>query len=436
MPRKKIWIETYGCQMNKAESEALLLDLAAEGWVAGDCAEEADLVVINTCSVRETAEDRIRGRLGYYRRLKKNRRFTLALIGCMAERLADRISADFPEVDVVAGTFRKKELARAVDLAGESGDRVFLTGGDKYPFARLHSTGGFHAYVPIMHGCNNFCSYCIVPFTRGREVSRDPNEILDEIRILDQRGVREITLLGQNVNSYRFGGHDGLVSFPSLMGMVCRAASGIRRIRFLTSHPRDFSDEILEVMASEPVLCRHIHLPVQSGSTRILKAMNRGYASEHYLRLVERIRGALRGVAVTTDILIGFPGETEEDFSETIDLMRKIGFDDAFMYYYNPREGTPAFRMENPVPVEVKLDRLARVIETQREIAADRMGMRLGNEVEVLVEGVSKKNSGELLARTEWDGMVVFPADSSFIGSFVNVRLEALRGNTYRGSKM
>ncbi len=429
MPLKKVWIETYGCQMNKAESSALLLELTLEGWHPGDSAETADLVVLNTCSVRRTAEERILGRLGHYRRAKKNRDFTLALIGCMGERQSGELAKDFPEIDVIAGTFRKHELARAIRKSEETGERIVLTGGDDYSFSTLHSTGGFKAFVPIMHGCNNFCSYCVVPYVRGREVSRSPAGILEEIRALEKRGIIEITLLGQNVNSYN---HEG-TSFASLLKMVAEALSSARWVRFLTSHPRDFSEEIIEIIASEPRFCRHIHLPVQSGSTTILSAMNRGYTAERYEALVSRIRSVLTDVSISTDILIGFPGETERDFRETIGFMERVGFEDAFMYYYNPREGTPAYGLADQLPDEVKLERLSRVIETQKRVSEAAMRKRIGHEVEVLVESVSKKNERELLGRTQWDGMVVFPGPEALIGTLAKVRLDDRKGNTFHG---
>jgi tRNA-2-methylthio-N6-dimethylallyladenosine synthase len=432
MNEKTVWIETYGCQMNKAESEAILLGLAGEGWRPAESAGNADLVILNTCSVRRTAEDRIRGRVGHYRRLKTGRRFILALVGCMAERLGERLVSDFPEIDVVAGTFGKRMLVDAVRRAAGGEAHCVLTGGDGYEFAERHSAAGFKAFVPIMHGCNNFCSYCIVPYVRGREVSRPLVKILQEISGLDTRGALEITLLGQNVNSYRYSSGNEEISFPALLRAVSRNVRGIRRVRFLTSHPRDLSDSIIDAVASDPLFCRSIHLPLQSGSTRILREMNRGYSAEDFLALVGRIRTALTGVALTTDILIGFPGETEEDFHETLDLMECVGFDDAFMYHYNPREGTTAYTRPDTVGEEIKLARLARVIEVQKRITARRMAERLGNEVEVLVEGVSKRDGGELLSRTEWDSMAVFPGGSSRVGSYAKVRLQSVKGCTFR----
>jgi tRNA-2-methylthio-N6-dimethylallyladenosine synthase len=422
--------------MNKAESESLMLALAEDGWSAGDSEEEADLVILNTCSVRETAEERIRGRLGFYRHAKRTRPFTLVLTGCMAERLKERITEEFPEVDAVVGTFQKRDIVSAIRRVESRDTPVVLADERKYSFAKAHSSTGVKAFVPIMHGCDNFCAYCIVPYVRGPEVSRHPLEILGEIRMLAERGVREITLLGQNVNSYRHDSGNAHLSFPGLLRLIQEEGGSIRWIRFLTSHPKDLSDELLDVMAGSSRFCRHVHLPLQSGSTRILGAMRRGYTAERYLALVETIRRVLSGASITTDILIGFPGETEEDFKDTLGLMERVGFDDAFTYHYNPREGTPAFRMPGTVPDEVKQERLAAVIEAQRAISEKKARARVGQEVEVLVEGISRKSSGELLARTEWDSMVVFPGPRARVGGFARVRLTELSGNTFRAVRV
>jgi tRNA-2-methylthio-N6-dimethylallyladenosine synthase len=418
--------------MNKAESESILMSLAAAGWTEGESESDADLVILNTCSVRTTAEERIRGRLGHYRHAKKSRLFTLVLTGCMAERLKERIIDEHPEVDVVVGTFNKKNLVGAVREARATKTRVVSTRRTTYDFAESHSASGSKAFVPIMHGCDNWCTYCVVPSVRGPEVSRPPDEILTEISRLEGRGVREATLLGQNVNSYRWRASEGLLSFPDLLRKVAERTRSIRWLRFLTSHPKDLSESLLEVMARTPVLCRHIHLPLQSGSSRVLGLMNRDYTGEQYLGLVRRVRAALSGVSITTDILIGFPGESDADFAETLDLMREARFDDAFTYHYNPREGTRAFSMPGAVAADVKRQRLDRVIETQRAIGQGRAAERIGNEVDVLVEGVSKKDPGELLARTEWDAMVVFPGHRSMVGEFQRVRLVSISGSTFR----
>jgi tRNA-2-methylthio-N6-dimethylallyladenosine synthase len=354
----------------------------------------------------------------------------------MAERLKEKILDEYPEVDVVVGTFSKRELLAAVHSAEAKKAPIVSTGREEYSFAGVHSTGGIKAFVPIMHGCNNWCSYCIVPSVRGPEVSRPPEEILAEMRLLDRRGTREVTLLGQNVNSYTWQGSGIALSFADLLGMIKNEAGSIRWLRFLTSHPKDFSESLLAVMSESPLFCRHVHLPLQSGSTKILGFMNRGYTAEEYLSLVGRIRAALTGVSITTDILIGFPGESELDFEETVDLIKEIGFDDAFTYYYNPREGTSAFTMPDPVPGDVKKARLRRIIDAQRSKSAKKAQERIGKEVEVLVEGVSKKDPSELLARTEWDAMVVFAGSRTLIGQFTRVRLCSLSGTTFRAASL
>jgi tRNA-2-methylthio-N6-dimethylallyladenosine synthase len=418
--------------MNKAESESMLIALAEAGFVVGESEADADLVILNTCSVRETAEERIRGRLGFYRHAKRQRPFTLVITGCMAERLKDRILDEHPEIDVVVGTFSKNELLEAVGRAERGSSPVVAVSGRDYDFAPVHSTGGIKAFVPIMHGCDNRCAYCIVPEVRGPEVSRPPDEVLGELRLLEERGTLEVTLIGQNVNSYRWVSWGEKVDFPGLLRRVVSTVSSIRWVRFLTSHPKDLSTELLAVMAEHRALCRHVHLPLQSGSTDVLRRMNRGYSADEYRERVARIRAALTGVSITTDILIGFPGETESEFGDTLRIMEEIGFDDAFTYYYNPREGTAAYTMEGALPDEVKLERLSRAIGLQQVVRMRKARERIGREVEVLVEGVSKKNRKELLGRTEWDAMVVFPGDSSLIGQFVRARVSSLSGSTFR----
>jgi tRNA-2-methylthio-N6-dimethylallyladenosine synthase len=430
---RRLFVETYGCQMNKAESEAIVADLVSEGWELAGEPGEADLVVINTCSVRETAEERIRGRLGWYRRLKRGRTFTLLLTGCMAERLGQRALDEFPEIDALVGTYGREGLREAVRRVGE-GERPLVDGDGTFRFAVRHSSGGPRAYLPVMHGCDNFCSYCIVPYVRGPEVSRPVSEVLAEVRDLEADGCLDVTLLGQNVNSYRYADAGETITFPRLLERVAAAAGRIRWIRFLTSHPKDLSRDLIAVMADEPRLCRHVHLPVQSGSDRVLAAMNRGYTAAGYLRLVDSVREALTGVAITTDILTGFPGETEEDVRLTLALMERVGFDEAFTYRYNPREGTAAALIGDTVPELEKLERLDRIIVAQRRFTARRAAERLSRVTEVLVEGVSKRDPGELLARTEWDAMAVLPGNPSLIGRFVRVRLESLAGATYRAA--
>ncbi len=307
-----------------------------------------------------------------------------------------------------------------------------------YQFAAVSAEpGAFSTFVPIMHGCNNFCTYCIVPYVRGREISRPVEQILAELDILKKHKVREITLIGQNVNSYQGAGLDGsTVNFAGLLRIIAdhlrKTESTIRWVRFMSSHPKDFTDDVIDVIASEPVICRHIHLPVQNGSTAVLKAMNRRYTREQYLELVAKIKAKIPEVSLTTDIMMGFPGETEEDVEDTLDLMRTVKYESAMMYFYNPREGTPAAKMEQ-IPEEIRKERLQRVIDLQLQHTQERMRERVGGTALVLAEGVSRDDTTELLGQTEQHEKVAFKADRKLIGSFVNVKIVSLNGNTFKG---
>ncbi len=432
----RYFIETYGCQMNKAESSALETICAERGWQAAEGPESANLILINTCSVRITAENRAWGRISYFAAQKKLRSFTFVVTGCMAERLKKAMQEKQPAIDYVLGNFQKQAFGLILD-ATEAGRRpVVIEESPVFQFARTHmESGSFKAFVPIMHGCDNFCSYCIVPYVRGREVSRAPDAIMEELRALADRGVKEVTLLGQNVNSYSYGSGDDRLSFPALLARIAAAArpDGIERIRFVTSHPKDLSEETLRVLAANPIFARHIHLCVQHGSNAVLQAMNRKYTVESYVALVELIRKYLPDVSLSTDILIGFPGETEADVEATLELMKTVRFAYAFMYHFNPREGTPAAGMPGQIPSPVKLSRLARVIALQKEIGAQVMRSFLGREMPVLVESISRKNEAEVLARTDQDMMVVCPGSPSLIGKFATVKLLSLKGNTFKG---
>ncbi|MCM1321260.1 MAG: tRNA (N6-isopentenyl adenosine(37)-C2)-methylthiotransferase MiaB [Bacteroides sp.] len=436
------FFETYGCQMNKAESASAEQLLISRGWQRAESAETADLVIINTCSVRATAENRIFGRLGWYAALKKKRAenpFTLAVMGCLAERMRNELKERYPIVDYAVGIFRESRLA---EIAAACEHNTLVSDGQEkpaYSFAALsYEQGAFKSFVPIMHGCNNFCTYCIVPYLRGREISRDPAAILAELDQLSSRGVREITLLGQNVNSYRWTQNGRAVDFPELMRMIARhlreTASSIGWVRFMSSHPKDLSDELIEVIGKERVFCRHIHLPVQHGATSVLERMNRGYTRDRYLDLVSRIRSGIGDVSLSTDILIGFPGETEDEFEQTMSLMSEIRYEAAYMYYYNPRENTPAASYPQQIPMEIKKERLARIIALQLEITQSEMKRRLGKTVRVLAESVSRDDSRELLGRTERDERVVFAAEEKLIGTFAEVSLDSLSGNTFRAA--
>ena len=435
------FFETYGCQMNQAESASIERILMERGWSEAPSAEEADLVLINTCSVRKTAENRVAGRLAYFAALKKKRDFFLVLAGCMAERLRDEAMETYPAIDAVVGMFERHTFTDVFRAAEEG--RPYVRADDApaegtYFFAPTsYEEGAFQSFVPIMNGCNNFCSYCIVPYVRGREVSRPVDDILDEVAFLGKKGAREITLLGQNVNSYRQEGPRGAVGFPELLRLVAdRAEEGgsIRWIRFLSSHPRDFSDELIDAVAERESLCAMIHLPVQHGSTRILKAMNRGYTREEYIALAEKIRSRVPDAALSTDILVGFPGETEEDFGEVLSLMERVRFESAYMYHFNPREGTRAFSLPDQVPEAARKKRLGRVVDLQMRISAEEMQRRVGRCVDVLVESPSRNNPNEMFGHTERGEMVVFEEGlgKSARGSFVRARLLCLRGKTFR----
>ncbi|MFI3257578.1 MAG: tRNA (N6-isopentenyl adenosine(37)-C2)-methylthiotransferase MiaB [Spirochaetales bacterium] len=450
------FFETYGCQMNKAESAGIEHLLLQRGWTSAPSGKTADLIIINTCSVRLTAETRIAGRLGIYSALRKKRtevgeKFTIVVTGCMAERLRDELKKKFPIVDYVVGNFQKKhftDIAFSLEQAGALSE--FSADFDEestYTFAPLSAEkDAFQAFVPIMHGCNNFCTYCIVPYVRGREISRSPKDILQEIDILSAQGVKEITVLGQNVNSYYWHDEkthiltdDNLpVDFPRLTEIIARhlrdTDSSIKWIRFMSSHPKDLSDDLIDVMSRERALCRHIHVPVQHGSTAVLQRMNRKYSRNDYIDLINRITTKIPDVSLTTDILIGFPGETEDDFKQTTELMELIEFDAAFMYYYNPREGTPAANYEDQISLEVKKERLAKIIALQQQITQKKMSRRLGQIHDVLAQGVSRDNDNELIGKTEQDERIVFEAAKENIGFFVKVRLDELQGNTFRGT--
>jgi len=423
--------------MNIAESAALALAARESGWQEAANFQEADLVLLNTCSVRATAEQRVFGRLAQYKALKKKRPFTLVVVGCMAERLGEKLKRDYA-VDYVMGTSARSLFPLILESVEKS--CTFIEAAEKpvFSFSSFHhdSSSPFRSFVPIMHGCNNFCSYCIVPYVRGRELSRSPQAILEEIRLLGSRGVKEITLLGQNVNSYLWeDGKDKRLDFPGLLRLIASklaGENGVKWVRFLSSHPKDLSDELIRVLAENPVFCRHIHLCVQHGSNRILSAMNRRYTREQYLDLVHRLCSAMPDLSLSTDILVGFPGETEDDLEATLALMEEVKFLYAYMYHYNPREGTAAFSLPDRINAEVKRERLSKVIAVQKRHTGELLKSRVGKKVTILIEGISRKNADELISRTERDEMVVLPGNAASIGSFAQVTLSSLRGNTFR----
>lgn len=433
---KKYYIETYGCQMNVAESNAMETMLKGRGWVEASSPEDADLAIINTCSVRKSAENRIWGRLGAYthikaQKAKDNESMTLVLTGCMAERLHDSVKNDAPQIDFVIGNNDKLKL---LDIVGDKESTPQES--EKYVFTKAyHKDGEFSSYVPIMNGCNNFCSYCIVPYVRGREVSRPVDEILEEVRRLDEEGVREITLLGQNVNSYDYEG----CHFPQLLGMICRQCNNIQWLRFESPHPKDFSDELIEVIAREPKVAKHLHVPMQSGNTRILGLMNRRYTREKYLALIDKIKQRVPNVTFALDIMVGFPGETEEEFLDTMSAVEAVGCIEAYMYYWNPREGTRACSMEGQLSDKEKQRRLQRLIDWQLANAAKIKATRAHGVQKVLVTQVSRDDKSKMLGRNEHGEMVAFSTlEGSSVkpGDMVYVDFKLLNGNTYLGEQV
>jgi tRNA-2-methylthio-N6-dimethylallyladenosine synthase len=431
--------------MNSAESSALDLAARERGWTVAPDGEDADLVVLNTCAVRATAEQRVLGRIAHYGAFKKKRParpLTLVVAGCMAQRLGEALKEQCREVDYVMGTAARSAFPRLLE-ALEQGRPLEKTEEEPvFSFASSHlEPGRFRSFVPIMHGCNNFCSYCIVPYVRGRERSRSPRSIREEIRLLADRGVREITLLGQNVNSYAWEGdpdYPGSLDFPGLLELVAGETekTPIRWVRFLSANPKDFSSRAIRVMAAHPQFCRHLHLCVQHGSDAVLSAMNRRYTRGRYLELVAEIREAMPDISLSTDILVGFPGETGEDLELTLDLMEKVKFLYAYMYHFNPREGTAAYGLPGRIDEAVKRRRLARVIEVQKTHTREALKDRVGRREIVLIEGISRKSADELVCRTARDEMVVVPGKSSQIGSFAELTLSSLRGNTFRAKEL
>ncbi len=429
-------VNTFGCQMNSRDSEKLLGILCQMGYTPVET-EDADFVIYNTCTVRENANLRVYGRLGHLAGIKKKKpHMMIALCGCMMQEkhVVEKIRKSYKFVDIVFGTFNIYKIAelmynrinsdgQVIDIWDEIKDVV-----EELPTKRKYS---FKSGVNIMYGCNNFCSYCIVPYVRGREKSRAPEEIICEIKRLVADGVREVMLLGQNVNSYG-NTLDEDITFAQLL-MRIEQIEGLERIRFMTPHPKDLSDELIDVMSKSKKICNHVHLPLQSGSSRILKIMNRKYTKEHYLELVERIRAKMPDVSLTTDIIVGFPGETEEDFQDTLDVVRKAKYDSAYTFIYSKRTGTPAAAMENQVPEDVVKDRFNRLLAVVDEVSHNISARYEGDTVDVLVECVNDHDNSLVTGRMTNNLLVHFPGDASMIGSVVKVKLVECKGFYYLG---
>ena len=431
---RKLYIETYGCQMNVGDSEIVVSIMQQEGFRYTESLEEADIVLINTCSIRDNAEQRIWGRLSEMRHMRKKKpSLIIGIIGCMAERLKEDLTKGGTGVDIVAGPDAYRDLPRLVREVdgGATGVNVELSKEETYAEiapVRL-DRNGVSAFIAIMRGCNNYCSYCVVPYTRGIERSRDAKTIVAEARTLFENGYREVTLLGQNVNSYRTGD----VDFPELLKQVAEI-SPLLRVRFATSHPKDISDKLLETMASMPNICRAIHLPAQSGSTEMLKRMNRKYTREWYLERVEAIRRYMPDCAITTDLIAGFAHETEEEHAETLSLMREVGYDFAYMFKYSERPGTFAQRnLGDDIPEDVKTRRLTEIIDLQNKLSEESNKRDIGKEFEILVECTSKRSEEQLSGRTSQNKMVVFDRHNFKVGDYVKVRITGCSSATLFG---
>ncbi|GAA6530098.1 MAG: tRNA (N6-isopentenyl adenosine(37)-C2)-methylthiotransferase MiaB [Prevotella sp.] len=428
---KKLYIETYGCQMNVADSEVVASIMKMADYDICDHEEDADAIFLNTCSIRENAENKIYNRLdSLHAEQKKGRKLILGVLGCMAERVKDDLIRNH-YANLVCGPDSYLDLPDMIAQCelGHSAENVQLSTTETYRDIMPLRIGSnrVSGFVSIMRGCNNFCHYCIVPYTRGRERSRDVESILNEVHDLRDKGFKEVTLLGQNVNSYGLSPtgkrEDGNTSFAELLGKVAHAVPDMR-VRFTTSNPEDMSEDILHVMAETPNLCKHIHFPVQSGSNKILKLMNRKYTREQYLEKVEAIRRILPGCGLTTDVFLGYHDETEEDFEQTLSLMEEVKYDSAFMFKYSERPGTFAARhLPDNVPEEEKIRRLEILIKLQNEISARQYKKDVGKTFEVLVEGFSKRSRGQLCGRTEQNKMVVFDRDNCHVGDYVKVRI-------------
>ena len=436
MNNNKVYIETYGCQMNLADTEIVLGILQNNGYRVTKHLEDADIILVNTCSIRENAEQRIYGRLGNFKTIKDQKPdVVVGVLGCMAERLRSDLVDKKKIVDVVVGPDEYRRLPELIDVAfnGDKGIGVKLSKSETYDDIIPHREDGLQAWISVMRGCDKFCTFCVVPFTRGRERSRTLASVAEEVRQLSVRGFKEVTLLGQNVNSYLDDESGNHKDFADLLA-ACAQVDRTVRIRFTTSHPQDLSEKLLYTIAENPNICNYIHLPVQSGSNRILELMNRTYTIEHYLQLIEKARKIIPGVSFSTDIISGFPTETFEDHIMTLDVMREVRYDGAYMFKYSPREGTKAYKMNDDVPEETKTKRLQEIINLQQQISFELNQELIGKEEIVLVEGFSRKSDKFLSGRSDSNKVVILPADNKIkIGDYVRVEINRATSATLFG---
>jgi len=436
--KKKVYIETYGCQMNFSDSEIVGSILQENAYEATGDIKEADLILVNTCSIRDNAEQRVRNRLSEMHSLKRKKpELMIGILGCMAERLKDKLLEEERHIDLIVGPDGYRSLPQLIEQVGNGQKAVNVLLSAEETYADINpvrlSGDGVTAFISIMRGCENFCAYCVVPYTRGRERSRNPETIVAEARGLFEKGYREVTLLGQNVNSYRWEDEDGKLEFPGLLEEVARV-NPLLRVRFATSHPKDLSDDLLEVMADYSNICKAIHLPVQSGSTRMLKLMHRSYTQEWYLDRIRAIKRYLPDAAISTDIIAGFCTETEEDHAETLAVMREAGYSAAYMFKYSERPNTLAARKyPDDVPDEVKSRRLEEIISLQQELSLQSNRKDIGKTFEVLIEGVSKRSEEQLFGRTSQNKVVVFNRGSHKPGEYVSVKINSCSAATLKG---
>lgn len=435
---KKFYIETYGCQMNVADSEVVAAILKDKGYLHTKDKNEADILLVNTCSVRENAEQRVRGRVEGFSELKKRKpELLIGIMGCMAERLGEQLFEEEKNVNIVVGPDAYMDLPLLIEKAGrgEKAINTELSQTETYKDicpSRIDETS-ISGFVSIMRGCNNFCTYCIVPYTRGRERSRSPKSIVSEVIDLQSKGYKEVTLLGQNVNSYLYKNDKDEINFPALLSLVARTVPAMR-IRFATSHPKDMSDEILETIARHPNICRAIHLPVQSGSNSVLRDMNRKYTREWYLERIAAIRRILPDCGISTDVFVGFHNESEADYQQTLSLMQEVGFDLAYMFKYSERPGTLASkRLPDNVSEADKGRRLQELIDLQTRLSLESNKRDIGKTFEVMVEGISKKNASEMFGRSSQNKVIVFPAIDLKPGSLVQVKVKDCTSATLLG---
>ena len=434
---KKLFIETYGCQMNVADSEVVASVMQMDGYAVTDKIEEADAIFVNTCSVRDNAEQKIYGRLQYFQSLKRKKKsLIVGVLGCMAERVREELINEH-HVDLVVGPDSYMDLPNLIGAVenGEKAINVELSTQETYKDVIPLKIGGVNisGFVSIMRGCNNFCTYCIVPYTRGRERSRDIESILNEIRDMHDKGFREVTLLGQNVNSYLFEKDEEKIDFPMLLERVALEVPQMR-IRFTTSHPKDMSDDTLRVIAAHENICKYIHLPAQSGSSRILKVMNRKYTREWYLDRIAAIRRIVPECAISTDLFCGFHSEMEEDYQETLSLMREVGYDSAFLFKYSERPGTYAAKnLPDTVEEAEKVRRLQGMIDLQNQLSEESNKRDIGKEFEVLIEGFSKRSREQLFGRTSQNKVVIFDKKNYHVGEFIKVRVNRASSATLFG---